>query len=40
MREASRRNLLEAVPVDYAAERGATARPAAGRGRPGQREAS
>ena len=33
------RDLLEAVPVDYAAERGATARPAAGRGRPGQREA-
>ena len=32
------RDLLEAVPVDYAAERGATARPAAGRGRPGQRE--
>ena len=33
------RDLLEAVPVDYAAERGATARPAAGRGRPGRREA-
>jgi hypothetical protein len=33
------RDLLEAVPVDYAAERGATARPAAGRGRAGQREA-
>ena len=32
------RDLLEAVPVDYAAERGATARPAAGRGRPGQRQ--
>ena len=33
------RDLLEAVPVDYAAERGATARTAAGRGHPGQREA-
>jgi len=33
------RDLLEAVPVDYAAERGATARTAAGRGRPAQREA-
>jgi hypothetical protein len=33
------RDLLEAVPVDYAAERGATARPAAGRGRSGRREA-
>ena len=33
------RDLLEAVPVDYAAERGATARPAAGRGRVGRREA-
>ena len=33
------RDLLEAVPVDYAAERGATARPAAGRGRAGRREA-
>ncbi len=32
------RDLLEAVPVDYAAERGATTRPAAGRGRAGQRE--
>ena len=30
------RDLLEAVPVDYAAERGATARPAAGRGRSGR----
>ena len=33
------RDLLEAVPVDYAAERGATARPAAGRSRSVQREA-
>jgi hypothetical protein len=33
------RDLLEAIPVDYAAERGATARPSAGRGRTGQREA-
>ncbi len=33
------RDLLEAVPVDYAAERGATARPAAGRGRSCRREA-
>ena len=32
------RDLLEAVPVDYAAERGATARPAAGRGRSARRE--
>ena len=33
------RDLLEAVPVDYAAERGATARPAVGRGRTGKAEA-
>ena len=33
------RDLLEAVLVDYAAERGATARPAAGRGRSARREA-
>ena len=32
------RDLLKAVPVDYAAERGPTARPAAGRGRTGQRD--
>lgn len=30
------RDLLEAVPVDYAAERGGTARPAAGRSSPSQ----
>ena len=33
------RDLLEAVPVDYAAERGATARPAVGRSRTGKAEA-
>ena len=33
------RDLLEAVPVDYAAERGGTARPATGRSRSGGREA-
>jgi hypothetical protein len=33
------RDLLEAVPVDYAAEGGGTARPGAGRGRAGRREA-
>jgi hypothetical protein len=32
-------DLLEAIPVDYAAERGATARPSAGRGRPARRAA-
>ena len=33
------RDLLEAVPVDYAAEGAGTARPAAGRGSAGGREA-
>lgn len=33
------RDLLEAVPVDYAAEGGGTARPATGRGRGGGRDA-